>query len=136
MQLLSASKTTLQLCHQKHHHVLFLVVRCMLVILVWFIACGPFFFFSLSSLEDYSLTLFVVGISTLVLILLIFNFYSWPFYRSFICFQFHSSISIYHIFFLFSFWLSFFWLFYLGFILNDFSFQFYHSIKNKIYFVF
>jgi hypothetical protein len=76
MQLLLASKTTLQLCHQKHHHVLFLVVRCILVILVWFIAGGPFFFFSLSSLEDYSLTLFVVGISTLVLILLIFNFYS------------------------------------------------------------
>jgi hydrogenase-4 membrane subunit HyfE len=49
------------------------------------------------------LTLFVVGISTLVLILLIFNFYSWPFYRSFICFQFHSSISIYHIFFCFHF---------------------------------
>jgi hypothetical protein len=49
----------------------------MLVILVWFIAGGgPFFFFSISSFEDYSLTLFIVGISTLVLILLIFNFYS------------------------------------------------------------
>jgi hypothetical protein len=54
------------------------------------------FFFSHPH-EKYSLTFFVVSISTLVIILLIFNFWFWPLCRSFICFQFHPSIPIYHI---------------------------------------
>jgi hypothetical protein len=52
-------------------------------------------FFSLYSFENYCLTLFVVYISTSVLLLLISNFCSWSFYISFICFQFPHSISIY-----------------------------------------
>jgi hypothetical protein len=51
-------------------------------------------FCSLFSLENYSLILFVVDILTLIFILLISNFFSWLFFRSFICFQFHLSIPI------------------------------------------
>jgi hypothetical protein len=36
----------------------------------------------------------------LILIVLIFNFFSWPFYKSFICFQFHLLIQVYGILFL------------------------------------
>jgi hypothetical protein len=54
-----------------------------------------FSFFSFSSIKNYSSTLLVVDISTSVLILFIFNFWSWPFCRSFICFQFQSLILIY-----------------------------------------
>jgi len=41
----------------------------------WFIVGAPFFF-SLSSFENYRLVIFVVDISTLILILLIYDFYS------------------------------------------------------------
>jgi hypothetical protein len=63
------------------------------------ICCQWTFFpsFSLFSPGNYSLTLLVVDISTLVHILLISNFYSWHFCRNFICFQFHPSILIYQI---------------------------------------
>jgi hypothetical protein len=43
------------------------------------------------------MTLFIIGASTSILILLIFNFWSWLFYKSFICFQYNSSILIYQI---------------------------------------
>ena len=64
----------------------------MSAMVAWFVAVGHFFFFSLSSPENYNLTIFVVIISTPVLIHLIFIFLS--FYRSFICLQFHHSIPI------------------------------------------
>jgi len=48
-------------------------------------------------LKNYSLTLFIVGISISVLIFFIFNFCSWHFCKSFIHFQLHPSISICHI---------------------------------------
>ena len=89
------------------------------------------FFFSLSSPENYSFVLFVDGISTSILILLISNFCSQPFCINFICFQFHYSISIYQIlyfliwslFFLFQNFFSL--IFYKSFI----GFQFYSSIQ-------
>jgi hypothetical protein len=69
---------------------------------------GSFFsFFSLSFTANYSLILLVVDISTFVLILMISNFWSRPFYTSFICFKFHPSISIYQILYL-PIWSSFF----------------------------
>ena len=62
------------------------------------------FFPLLSSLLPKKLQLnsFFVDVSTSVLILLIFNFCSCPFPRNLICFQFHSSILIYHILFFFN----------------------------------
>ena len=67
-----------------------------------------FIFFFLSLLENYSLTLLVVSTSTSIQIYLIFNFYSWLFYRSFIYFQFHHFILICYIL-CFSIWSSLFW---------------------------
>jgi hypothetical protein len=68
-------KNTLSSCWWKRRHVLFL--------LVWHyrrrwlgFSLVSLFFFSLSSPENHSLTLFVVVISTSVFILLIFNFCS------------------------------------------------------------
>jgi hypothetical protein len=68
--------------------------------------------FSLSSPKNYSLTLFVVGISTLVLIFLFSKFCSWLFCISFICFQFHHSILICHILYFVSIWFSIFWFYF------------------------
>jgi hypothetical protein len=67
-----------------------------------------YFSFFLSLLENYSLTLLVVSTSTSIQIYLIFNFYSWLFYRSFIYFQFHHFILICYIL-CFSIWSSLFW---------------------------
>ena len=53
-----------------------------------------FSFFSLFSPKNYNLVLLVVSSSTSIFI---FNFWSRLFYRSFICFQFDSSILIYQI---------------------------------------
>jgi hypothetical protein len=108
---LLSSKNTFSSCHWKRHCVLFHVEWRMSMLVVRFVFGGLFFiflFFSLSTLENYSLTLFVVGILTSALIILISNFCSWFFYRSFICFQFHHSISIYKILY-FSIWSLFFW---------------------------
>jgi len=54
------------------------------------------FFFSSFPLENYRLVVFVVDISTLILILLISDLCSWLFCKSF-SFQLHPSISIYDI---------------------------------------
>jgi hypothetical protein len=51
-------------------------------------------FFSSFPLENYKLVIFVVDISTLVLILLISDLCSWLFCKSFSYFQLHPSISI------------------------------------------
>jgi len=69
-------------------YILFHLEWHVLVLVVRFVASGHLFFFvfSLLSPKNYSLTLFVVGILTSVLVLLIFNFCSWLFYRSFIYF--------------------------------------------------
>jgi len=88
-------------------------------------------FFSLLSPENYSLTLFVVGISTLVLILFISNIYSLSFCRNFIFFNFvlqsqfikyynfqFSSYSFNFYFFSWTFWKS------------CYSFHFHPSIKT------
>jgi hypothetical protein len=66
------------------------------------------FFFSLFSLKNYNLALFVIRISTLVLILFISSLCSWSFCWSFNYFQFNLSISIYQILY-FSIWSLFFW---------------------------
>jgi len=64
--------------------------QCVLVVVVMqFVANGAFFvffIFFLSTSENYSLVLFVVGISTLVFILLILSFCSLPFCKSYILF--------------------------------------------------
>ena len=44
--------------------------------------------------KNYSLILLTIDILILILILLIVNFWCWLFYRGFICFQFHHSITI------------------------------------------
>jgi hypothetical protein len=88
-----------------------------------------FLFFSLSSLEKYSLILFVVGISTSILILFIFNFYSWSFYRNFICFQFRLSIPSHILLFFFQvgpYSFDFFNFFSWSFCKSFIGFQFYH----------
>ena len=72
------------------------------VSLHWFSSCRQWLS-GLSSmdiffiLKNYNLILYIVGVSISVLILLIFNFCSWHFCRSFIYFQLHPSISICHI---------------------------------------
>jgi len=66
------------------------------------------FFFSLFSLKNYNLALFVVRILTSVLILFISSLCSWSICRSFNYFQFNLSISIYQILY-FSIWSLFFW---------------------------
>jgi hypothetical protein len=63
----------------------------------WWASLSYFIFFSLFSLKNYNLTLFIVGISILVLNYFISNFCSWLFCRSFICFKFRPSIPIYQI---------------------------------------
>jgi hypothetical protein len=73
----------------------------------WWASLSYFLFFSSFSLKNYNLTLFIVGILILVLIYFISNFCSWPFCRSFICFKFRHSISIYQILY-FSIWSLFF----------------------------
>jgi len=68
--------------------------------LLWFdLFLVNLYFFSLYSLEKYSLVLFIVGISTSIIILFISNFYSWSFYRNFIFFQFCLSIPSHILFF-------------------------------------
>jgi hypothetical protein len=56
-----------------------------------------FLFFLFFSPKNYSSTFLFVDISTSFFIFFIFNFQSWPFYWSFICFQFYPSILIYQI---------------------------------------
>jgi hypothetical protein len=100
------------------------------VSLHWFSSCRQWLS-GLSSmdiffiLKNYNLILYIVGISISVLILLIFNFCSWHFCRSFIYFQLHPSISICHI---LCFTISSFFFF--VFLLNWFFFLFHHSIKK------
>ena len=65
------------------------------------------FFFFIYFLKNYSLAFLVVDISTSVFIFLISIFLSWPFYKNFICFQFHLSILNYQILYC-SMWYSFF----------------------------
>ena len=91
--------------------------------------------FSLSSLKNYSLAIFVVVISTLVLIHLISNFFSCPFRRNFTCFQFHHSILILYILF-FLIWSSFFWLFFGPFVELIFLFNFTLQSTICLYFYF
>jgi hypothetical protein len=74
------------------------------------------------AIQIFRVVLLVVDISTLLLILLIFNFCFWSICKIFICFQFHHAIMIYYIyffdlfliFFIFIFFLSFLWVFYLS----------------------
>jgi len=90
----------------------FLLVWHMLVVVRWFVVDELFFpslLFSLFLKKNYNLTIFIVDISTSILILLISSFVSWLFCRNSICFQFHPSISICHI--IFWIWSSFFWFF-------------------------
>jgi hypothetical protein len=55
-----------------------------------FLVGAPFSpLFSFSSHKNYNLALFIVGISTPILSLLIHNYCFWSFCRNFICFQFH-----------------------------------------------
>lgn len=62
---LSTSENALSSRLQKRPHVLFPVEWCVSMLMVQFVVGGLVFFFSsLSSLEKYSLTLFLIGIST------------------------------------------------------------------------
>jgi hypothetical protein len=78
----------------------FLLVWHMLVVVRWFVVDELFFpslLFSLFLKKNYNLIIFIVDISTSILILLISSFVSWLFCKNSICFQFHPSISICHI---------------------------------------
>jgi hypothetical protein len=73
-----ASKNTILSCCSKSRYVLFLLMRYVSLLLVRFGAYSPLFIFpflSLFSPKNYSLTLLIVGISTSILIPLIFNFF-------------------------------------------------------------
>ena len=85
----------------KHSHFLFFLMRR--VTTRRFVVSGLFFFFSLTFPKYDRLTLFVFDILILVLIVLISNGYFWPFYKSFVCFQFSHSILIWHIYIFFQF---------------------------------
>ena len=64
-QHLLTFRIALSFYHLKCHHVLFHLEGCMLMLVVQFFASEfLFFLFSLLSLENYSLTLFSIGIST------------------------------------------------------------------------
>ena len=93
--LLASEKSHLS-CRWKWHHILFLLVQHESSVVVQFIVNEPFDcppLFSLFSPENYSLIFLIVGISTLIFILLIFNFLSWFFFcKTLIYFQFHHSI--------------------------------------------
>jgi phosphoglycerol transferase MdoB-like AlkP superfamily enzyme len=69
---LPAAKNTISLCRLKCYCILFLLVQCVVVV-VWFVVGESFFFlfFSLSSLKNYILIVYVVDISISILILLI-----------------------------------------------------------------
>jgi len=88
IRYLPTSKNTLLSCCWKRHHVIFLLVQRISLMVVQFVTSGPFFlsFFSLSSLENYSLALLVVGISIIVLILFLI-FLSWLFLLKFYLFS-------------------------------------------------
>jgi hypothetical protein len=123
-------------CCWKHHRVLFLIVRHVLAMMDRIVANGHLFpFFYLFSLENYSLTLFVICIWTSVLILLILNFFSWTSYRSFICFQFYPSIPICYIYIYFQFGYYYFFLIFLGVWLNWFFFSI-SLFNQKFIFIF
>ena len=65
-------------------------------------------FFSLFYPKKYTFVLFIFCVSISVVILLIFYFCSWPFYKNLVCFQFSLSITIYYILFVLI-WSLFFW---------------------------
>jgi len=90
------TEISLQPYHWMCHHVLFMVVRLVLAEMERFIALGLFFLF-------FPLPLKITGLSSLVNYFnfspyfFILYFFSWSFYKSFICFQFHHLILIYPI---------------------------------------
>jgi len=152
-------------CCWKHHRVLFLIVRHVLAMMDRIVINGHLFPFFLSlfpwKLQFDPLCYLYFNFSPYSFD---FEYFSWTSYRSFICFQFHPSIpicSIYIYIYIFFFWVfgwidffsislfnqNFIFIFYFIFILIllivffpfssiNVSFQFYPSIKNKIYFVF
>jgi hypothetical protein len=86
-------------------------------------------------IQIFRVVLLVLDISTLILILLIFNFCSWLFYKKIICFQFHPSMSICYVLF-FPIWSLLFWflIFFLDlFMLFLFVFNFILQSKFMIY---
>jgi len=95
------------LCHWKPCTVLFLLGWCASLLRRRLLATFSFSFsfFPLIPLkfalvmEKFRVTLLFIEISTLILIILIFNFYSWPFSKILICFQFYLSIPWFVIFF-------------------------------------
>jgi hypothetical protein len=93
------------------------------------------FFFSLFFLKNYNLALFVVRISTSVLILFISSLCSWSFCRSFNYFQFNLSISIYQILY-FLIWSLFFWFLTLILVVLIFNFFLDFFVKVIILFKF
>jgi hypothetical protein len=98
VQRLLTFKNVIPLCHWKYSCLLFLLVQRLAQLVIEFSVDEPFFsHFSLFSSKNYSSTFLFVDISTSVFIFFIFNFQSWPFYWSFICFQFYPSILIYQI---------------------------------------
>jgi hypothetical protein len=92
---------------QKPCTVVFLLGRCMSVLRRRLLATFSFsssFFPLIPSkfalvIEKFRVTLLFIEISTLIFIILIFNFCSWPFSKILICFQFYLSISWFVIFF-------------------------------------
>lgn len=104
MRCLSTTKSYLPSCRWECCCVFFYLERYVLAIGGCFITNKSFVFFLFSLIpENDSLVLFFYDISTLILILLIWKFSSWPSCKSFICFQFHHSIPLWYIYFFFNF---------------------------------
>jgi hypothetical protein len=93
------------------------------------------YIYILLSFENYRLVMFIVDILTQIFIFLIPDFFSWSFYKKFICFQFYLSISIWHIY-IFYFVLFFrFLIFFLGLFVNiSLVFNFIHQSKFLVYY--
>ena len=99
-QRVLVSKNYFLPCHWKCYVVLFLLEQHVVVL----VQCLQHFFFSFSlslfpsklmlDMQNFGVALLFIEILTLVFIFLICNFYSWPFYKIMICFEFYPSISI------------------------------------------
>jgi hypothetical protein len=86
-------------CRWICRYVIFLLIWHVLVVVRQFIV-NEFFFLFLLSLENYRLVIWFV-IDIWILVFIFFYFCSWSFCKSFICFQFHHSILIFHMLFFF-----------------------------------
>jgi hypothetical protein len=130
-------------CHWKCNYVFFYLGWRTLLMVALFVFDNTFslHLFSLFpskplfAMQNFGVVLWFMKISTSILIFLIFNFYSWSFCRTLICFQFYHSIPIWDIW-CFLIWSLFFdfWFFY-GYFVKLIFFSILPSIKNLLIFL-